>query len=433
MAHLTRPSKQIHDNGNENGNQIQVYVDHVYNSVDISRFRYELLEFKSGLQQLLEKKFFVSANYSGSNCLLVFCKIMDKYYQFLIDRKTLSYNSKKVNYDLVKLTHVDINLDINIYKDRGTIFDGIFIINNNKKTFVITDVYLFKGEDTTNTPINMKLLSVSTYLNSVYKFERDFGKNNEMKIIVNKLYDLNSIEDLINVKIPEEKEFLIKGVCFFPEQSGTRLIYMFDNKNRTSTNTTNTNKFTPKTVYNNFNTKNNTPPETPNVRNMKPNTISESKITPKPNTISESKVTPKQNTISESKVVPKPLDINTTKNITSDITPKNKNVYVPKHGTLDTDYIFEMKKTNTIDVYNLNIVELTVKENTQLLKRIKIGLAYVSSLERSKWCQEIMKQCNGSTLVHCKFHDEKQKWEPISVAKNATRPSFVEEFTVIEV
>jgi hypothetical protein len=27
--------------------------------------------------------------------------------------------------------HVDIKLDINVYKDRGTIFDGILVQNNN--------------------------------------------------------------------------------------------------------------------------------------------------------------------------------------------------------------------------------------------------------------------------------------------------------------
>ena len=116
----------------------QICVDHIYNSIDLSRFRYELLEFKNELPQLLEKKFFVSSNYSGTNCLLVFSKIKDKYYQFFVDRKTLSYNSKKINYNSIKLMHVDIKLDINIYKDRGTIFDGVLVNNNNKKIFIIT-------------------------------------------------------------------------------------------------------------------------------------------------------------------------------------------------------------------------------------------------------------------------------------------------------
>ena len=48
---------------------------------------------------------------------------------------------------------------------------------------------------------------------------------------------------------------------------------------------------------------------------------------------------------------------------------------------LDTEYVFEMQKTETIDVYNLNVVEPTIKDGKSLLKRVKIGLAFVSGLE----------------------------------------------------
>ena len=36
----------------------QLCVEHIYNSIEISRFKYELLEFKSGLPQLKQKKIF---------------------------------------------------------------------------------------------------------------------------------------------------------------------------------------------------------------------------------------------------------------------------------------------------------------------------------------------------------------------------------------
>lgn len=117
--------------------------------------------------------------------------------------------------------------------------------------------------------------------------------------------------------------------------------------------------------------------------------------------------------------------------IVSSVKKIEKNVFIPKSGKKDLDYIFEMKKTDMIDVYNLNVVEPTIKEGKTLLKRIKIGLAYVSGLERSKWCQRVIDENNGSVLVNCKFHDEKQKWEPISVADEAKKPSLSTDFIVV--
>ena len=42
---------------NRHDNIKQLCIDHIYNAIDISRFKYELLKTESGLQQLLEEKF----------------------------------------------------------------------------------------------------------------------------------------------------------------------------------------------------------------------------------------------------------------------------------------------------------------------------------------------------------------------------------------
>jgi hypothetical protein len=142
-------------------------VDYIYNSVDLSQFKYDLLEFDSGLVQFLEQKYFVSVNFSGTNCLLIFTKIRDKYHSFLVERRTLSYNRYKVNIKNVKITNVKIKLDPEIYK--GSIFDGTFIQNKSgKNTFVITDTYKFKGQGTIESPLDTKMMTILSYLNSNY-------------------------------------------------------------------------------------------------------------------------------------------------------------------------------------------------------------------------------------------------------------------------
>ena len=39
---------------------------------------------------------------------------------------------------------------------------------------------------------------------------------------------------------------------------------------------------------------------------------------------------------------------------------------------------------------------------------------------------------NGKVLVNCKFHDDKQKWEPINISLGK-RPSLTSEFMVVSV
>jgi hypothetical protein len=73
-------------------------VGRIYAETDISKFRYEMLNYVQDLPKLLKNKFFVSLNFCGTNCLLVFTKILDKFYSFVVDRQTLSYNFSKVDF-----------------------------------------------------------------------------------------------------------------------------------------------------------------------------------------------------------------------------------------------------------------------------------------------------------------------------------------------
>jgi hypothetical protein len=136
MYRIQQNSSREHiDNKSESNfssNQLkQQLINYIYNIVDLSRFKFELLQYNIELPQLVERKYFVSVNFSGLSCLLVFAKIKDKYHSFLVERKTLSYNSSKVDINVVKLFNVHLKLDPEIYN--GTIFDGIYIQGKIKK------------------------------------------------------------------------------------------------------------------------------------------------------------------------------------------------------------------------------------------------------------------------------------------------------------
>lgn len=351
-------------------------VNYIFNVVDLSRFKYELLQFDTELHQLVEKKYFLSANFSGSNCLLIFTKIRDTYHSCLIDRKTLSYNRQKININDVKTFPVNLKLDREIYN--GTIFDGIYV-QGKKNTFVITDVYFFKGQDYTMSKLDSKLLTIFSYLRSNYN---ENEKTNNITLTVNKLHPLGDIETLVETDIPKIKDFFVRGIAFYPEKSGTKLIYLYGNENKDN------------------------------------NTSGQMMIQPKINTKQPQQKQLYQEQISE--------PIQTTPKIKK----QSKLFYCPKKKQ-DEEYVFQMKTTEMPDVYLLNIVEPVKKDGKTLLKTVKIGIACVPTYTRSKWCKELMKNSNGNILVHCKFNAEKMTWEPIKLALSK-KPSSLEEFEVVD-
>jgi hypothetical protein len=398
---MFRIQKNIQNNDSNDLFKKQL-IDYIYQSIDISKFKYEILQYYTELSQLLKQKYFVSANFSGSNCLYIFTKIKDKYYSYLIDRKTLSYNVSKINFDNIKMINTKVKLDPSIYL--GTIFDGIFVQNKNEKMFIITDVFLFKGQDFTNTHIDTKLHSIFAYLKSNYD---ESDKENNIILTVNKLYEFNKTEHLINNVIPKMKDMSVRGICFYPEMSNTKLIYLFGNENK-ETDISQSN-FKPQI----FNNPTNFRQQTNYAQQQHTNYA-------------------QQQHTNYAQQQPNKINNNIITNI--EIPKIIKQCYIPKKGKKDSEYTFEMKKdikNINSDVYILNVVETVIKENLQkpLLKRKKVGIAYIPTAQKSSWCKKEMEN-NESILVSCKFHENKNKWEPNSIS-NAKRPSFNVDFDIV--
>ena len=397
----------------------QQLINYIYDRCNLFNFKYDSLEVESELPQLISKTYYVSANFAGSSCLLVFAKIKDRYHQFLVDRKTLSYNVKKLDISGVKITQVKLNLDVDIYQ--GTIFDGTFVQTKNEKTFIITDVYLFKGQDLTKSHLDSKLFTVKTYLESNYKED----KNNTIYLAVNMLFPLEKTRHLVESVIPKTKNFSIRGICFYPEVSGTKLLYKFGNENAQSIQPIQSNHSNYSNYYNQTNNSDQT-----NYSNQQ----------------NQAKYKNSDNENSDVYVNYNTVGVNTESNCDTGLesnlkninliseTPKlskaSKILYIPLEGKPDNFYVFEMKKTERIDVYTLHAVEEVKKDTKVFLKRKQIGIAYVPNMERSKWCKETIDKTEGHILVGCKFHQEKQKWEPINIS-TAKRPSCVNDFKII--
>lgn len=219
---------------NDNDVNIETYdnatkhhiLDYLYRSIELSNYKYKLIEYEYDITLLKEKRYYVSPNYNGIHGLLIFIKLQDKYRSCIIDRKTLTYNQGQLDIDKVKFIPVTIRLDISIYN--GTIIDGVLLYNNvdGVKNFVVNDLYLFRGQNLINDKITNKMINAASYIDNI----KGDTSTDTMIIIPNKLYNMHEINQLINMYIPKSKySKSIKGIAFYPEVSGTKLIYLYNN------------------------------------------------------------------------------------------------------------------------------------------------------------------------------------------------------------
>lgn len=354
-------------------NEKKLLIDYIYSNINISKFKYKLLENYNDLENFQESnKFYVSANFSGSNYLLIFCKIKSKFYSFMVDRKTLSFNSEQIKYENVNIMPINIKLENSIYN--GTIIDGIFIKHDKKKEkfFVITDLYMFRGVTTEKDKINMKLLNIETYLDYNMKSCQNFI------LTINKLYELENIDKLVNEDIKKTHDFHVRGLSFYPEISSTKLIYVF-------------------------------------------NEDKDKKILNKNNY---------ENPIKENREIIMPT-LNTDNFMIENKKTKNKYIAKTEYKTQEITFVLELKKTEISDVYKLFSVEEFEKDNKKILKTKKMGIAYIPTRDISLKCKEIFnKNVNGRALFYCKFDNDKNKWIPLDEAKNTKVPNKISEIEV---
>jgi hypothetical protein len=360
-------------------------VGSIFAQQNISNFKFEVIQYESDLSKLIRQKFFTSINFCGTNSLLVFTKISGKHYCFTVERQTLSYNFSKIDYSKVKTELRNLRLDIDIYN--GTILDGILVKQSKKEDlFIISDVYRFAGVDYTKTKLDDKLKMVIKYLQNNY--DQNHIENNIL-LSVNKIYPIIETENVVNKILPSIKTLKSRGLCFYPEISDTKLIFLFNNNDKSTDNK-----------------------------------VCDTKI-------SDTKVFEKtgETKFSENKFGEKYSDkteIKTVKHIPQDDDKGDKSRFkYINTSKKDVFAILEAKSTNNIDVYKLNAVERVYVDGKNILRRVPMGIAYISGIEQSHKMNKIFSQ-EKKVLMKCKFINEKSKWEPIDVDNSALHPTPLE-------
>lgn len=371
----------------ENQKIKQQLIDYIYSVVDLSKFKYRLLETTEDLQLLTMNKYYISGNYTGPNCLLVFTKNKDRFYSFIVDRKSLSFKQNQINIDKVVINPVQLGLDNSIYD--GTIIDGIFAQTEDSKFFVVTDLYYFRGQNMMSEKIKYKLINIKKYLDTYMTHDKNL---NNINITINNLYEIQEIQTLVTKIIPQTKQLQVRGIAFYPDVSGTKLIYLF-NKLQTPTSAPQQ-KIMFEKQRNNF-----VPSQTQN-RN-------------KYNSSPQNETPMKQPDFNKNVQIPEQLNEVRTSKVR----------YVCK---TDEPVIltFEIRKTEQYDVYKLLLVEPTKENGKTILKTKRFGIAYIPTTSCSKMCKDLT-ITTGKALVKCRYDDTKEKWIPIEADTKRKCPDYV--------
>ena len=349
---------------NTNINVKNVVLDYLYNKLEVSEHKYVLIKNIGDVYELKNKKYYVSGNTCGINSFLIFMKKDNNYYSYLVDRRSISYNKNTLKKSSVRFTEIKLHVDLKLYD--GTIIDGILVdsdnkivqkgeTKSNKMVFMISDVFTFCGKSLLTMNYKRKMATINTMLSEY--IDNNKTNSNNIELYISRPFEINQANDLFSEYInPYTKKYNIKGLTFYPETSGTKLIYLFDKQD---------DKFK--------------------------NDLSTGTMEINPNAKNDDNV--------------QLLDSSYSKKIFK------FELFNPE--CIDDIVVnLEMKKAGISDVYKL----YGIFQNADKYIKKKIGIAYIPTYELSLKCKMFF-MSSDSQIMNCKFNSYKGKWVPIDIAE----------------
>ena len=198
----------------------QKVIDWLYSKLDLSKYRYIILNNVSKLKFLQDNEHYVSPNFKGYNYLLIMVKINDKNLCIMIDRKKLSYHKNQLDMKTIQI--IQVYLKTNEVMFHGTIYDGKLIKSNNQYVYLIQDCFYLMGNKL-EIGMDDKMNKLDEIIKINFKKEKiSYCNNFEFKL--NKLYNYNELEELIN-NLPN-LSIETNGLLFYPQLSGINILYL---------------------------------------------------------------------------------------------------------------------------------------------------------------------------------------------------------------
>lgn len=209
-------------------------IDYLYSNLDLSKYRYIILNNIQKLKYLHDNEHYVSPNFRGYNYLLIMLTINCNQYCVAIDRKKLSYHKSQLDMQNIKLIKINLKTTDIIYN--GTIFDGKIIQTNGEHIFLIQDCFYLMGKKMLEMEMSEKICQLDNIIKTHFKKEKQiYCTNFEFKL--NKICKY----DELKLMIENLSKLLIStnGLIFYPKFSGINVLHIEKKIDKVNINTTN--------------------------------------------------------------------------------------------------------------------------------------------------------------------------------------------------
>jgi hypothetical protein len=209
-------------------------IDYMYSKLDLSKYRYIILNNVHKLKFLNDNEHYVSPNFKGYNYLLIMLTINNNNYCVAIDRKKLSYHKSQLDMKTIQIIQINLKTTDSIYN--GTIFDGKIIQSNGEYIFLIQDCFYLMGNKMLEMEMNQKMMQLDSILKTHFKKDKNsYCLNFEFKL--NKLCKYNELETLIK-NLPK-LSIQSNGLIFYPKFSGVNILHIEKRTDKVEINTLN--------------------------------------------------------------------------------------------------------------------------------------------------------------------------------------------------
>lgn len=200
-------------------------IDFLFNSLNLSNYRYVMLNHLDKLKYLKQNPHYVTPNYKGFNYLMLFMKINKINHCVLIDKRKLSYHKEKIDLKRVFIVKVKVFVSESIF--RGSIFDCQLIRTPNQNLMLIKDCLKLMGNPLLDMEMNHKMTHLDNIINNQFN---DMPSQNFI-FKVNKLYKYKELNNLIK-NIMESCSIPTQGLVFYPKYSGVTIVYIKKEKEK---------------------------------------------------------------------------------------------------------------------------------------------------------------------------------------------------------
>ena len=138
-------------------------IEYLYNTLNLSKYRYEMLNNIQKLKFLQENEHWVSPNYKGHSYFLIFMSIYNKSYCVIINRKKLSYHKNQIDLHTTFIVRLLVNTNSTMFT--GSIFEGKIIQKDNDNYFLIQDCFYLMGKKI----LDMEMEEKMSHLDNILK------------------------------------------------------------------------------------------------------------------------------------------------------------------------------------------------------------------------------------------------------------------------